>query len=298
MYGSPGAFRYLECAACGCLQLQDIPPDMAVWYPAHYCSFGLARLRSVPTWRRRLKALRTRMLLGEFGRGGRWFARALPLPPYAGWMARLRLGLDARILDVGCGSGHLLLRLQKDGFRSLVGLDPFIAETLAYPDGLTVRKQRIQDLEGEFDLIMLHHSFEHMDRPREMLAFLVRHLAQDGRLLIRIPLAGSYAWRKYGVSWANLDAPRHLFLHTPRSLSLLAAAAGMAIESVVYDSQYKQIALSEWLNLGGTMVDYDAWERSCYTAKDLRGFRRAARTLNARHDGDAASFVLVRAATR
>ena len=293
MYGAPGVFVYLECAACGCLQLQDIPADLAAWYPADYCSYGPARVRAVPAWRRRLKALRTRLLLGEFGRGGRRLALALSRPPYADWMQRLPLGLDARILDVGCGSGHLLLRLHKDGFRSLVGLDPYIAQTLVYP-GLTVHKQRIEDLTGDFDLIMLHHSFEHMDRPQEVLASLVHQLAPDGRLLIRIPLAGSYAWRKYGASWANLDAPRHLFLHTPSSLAHLAAGAGLAVESIVYDSQYKQIALSEWLSLGGTMADYEQRERTFYTARDLRGFKRAARALNARRDGDAAAFVLVR----
>lgn len=294
MYGVPGAFVYLECAACGCLQLQDVPPDMAAWYPADYCAYGRAKVRRLPAWRRRLKALRTRLLLGGFGRGGRWLARLLPLPPYGDWLQRLPLGLDARILDVGCGAGHLLLRLQRDGFRSLRGLDPFIAETLVYPGGLVVRKEPLADLRGEFDLIMLHHSFEHMDRPLEVLSTLVAHLAPDGRLLIRIPLAGSYAWRKYGASWANLDAPRHLYLHTPTSLALLAAAAGMAIESIVYDSQYKQIALSEWLSLGGTMKDYDEWERTCYSARDIRGFKRAARALNARRDGDAAAFILVR----
>ena len=293
MYGAAGVFSYLECAACGCLQLQNCPPDMAPWYPPDYCSYGPVKVRTVPAWRRSLKSLRTRMLLGVLGRGGRWLCRVLPFPPYGGWMQCLSLGLDARILDVGCGSGHLLLRLQRDGFRSLSGLDPYIAETLAYPGGLMVKKQPLEDLDGEFDLIMLHHSFEHMARPREVLSTLVAHLAQDGRLLIRIPLAGSYAWRKYGTSWANLDAPRHLFLHTPTSLALLAAAAGMAVESVSYDSQYKQIALSEWISLGGTMMDFDQREKTYFTAKDIRGFRRAARTLNARRDGDAAAFILV-----
>ncbi len=56
------------------------------------------------------------MLLGAFGRGGRWVGRLLPLSPYGDWLQRLPLGFDARILDAGYGSGHLLLRLQRDGF--------------------------------------------------------------------------------------------------------------------------------------------------------------------------------------
>lgn len=292
MYGVAGVFRYLECTACGCLQLQDIPQDMAAWYPMDYCSYGPAKVRSLPGWRRWLKAQRTRLLLGGYGRGGRWLSRLIPLPPFGGWMQGLPLGLDARILDVGCGAGHLLLRLQRDGFRSLQGIDLFIADHLTYPGGLKVRKQGIEDLAGEFDLIMLNHSFEHMDRPQEVLSNLARHLATDGRLLIRIPIAGCYAWRKYGVAWANLDAPRHLFLHTPYSLALLAATAGLEIVRTHYESQYKQIALSEWISLGGTMKTYEQRAKDYFTSADLRGFQRVSRELNARRDGDAAAFIL------
>ncbi len=104
-----------------------------------------------------------------------------------------------------------------------------------------VKKEPLANLGGEFDLIIRHHSFEHMDRPREVLSTLAAHLAPDGRLLIRIPLAGSCAWRKYGAFWANLDAPRHLYLHTPTSLARLAAGADMTIESIVYDLQYTRL---------------------------------------------------------
>ncbi len=295
MYGADGAFFYLECAACGCLQLLDIPADLGAFYPSDYCSFGRAKSKSITPWRRWLKSLRTRILLGHGGIAGRLLKPFFPLPPYGDWIQRLSMGLDARILDVGCGSGHLLLRLQKDGFSALAGIDPYLPERLEYPGGLVVNKQRIEALDGVFDLIMLHHSFEHMDHPREVLATLVQRLAPGGRLLIRIPLAGSYAWRKYGVSWANLDAPRHLFLHTPRSLSLLAALVDLRITATLFDSQYKQIALSEWISLGGTMADFDQGANAYFTSEDLSGFKRLARTLNAQRDGDSAAFILERA---
>ncbi len=295
MYGADGVFFYLECAACGCLQLLDIPADLGAFYPSDYCSFGRAKSKSIAPWRRWLKSLRTRMLLGQGGVAGRLLKPFIPLPPYGDWMQRLSMGLDARILDVGCGSGHLLLRLQKDGFSALAGIDPYLPERLEYPGGLVVNKQQIEALDGVFDLIMLHHSFEHMDHPREVLATLVQRLAPGGKLLIRIPLAGSYAWRKYGVSWANLDAPRHLFLHTPRSLSLLAASAGLRIAATLFDSQYKQIALSEWISLGGTMASFDQEANAYFTSEDLSGFKRLARALNAQRDGDCAAFILERA---
>ena len=53
---------------------------------------------------------------------------------------------------------------------------------------------------------------------------------------MRIPLAGSYAWRKYGVNWVALDAPRHLYLHTAESIQILASQAGFEVADVVYDA--------------------------------------------------------------
>ena len=38
---------------------------------------------------------------------------------------------------------------------------------------------------------------------------------------------GTWFWDSYGVDWWELDAPRHLFVHTPASIERLAAEAGL-----------------------------------------------------------------------
>jgi 2-polyprenyl-3-methyl-5-hydroxy-6-metoxy-1,4-benzoquinol methylase len=54
-------------------------------------------------------------------------------------MARqLNRGLRTRILDVGSGSGELLLFLRKKGFHHLMGIDAFIGRELIYDNGVRV----------------------------------------------------------------------------------------------------------------------------------------------------------------
>jgi 2-polyprenyl-3-methyl-5-hydroxy-6-metoxy-1,4-benzoquinol methylase len=77
---------------------------------------------------------------------------------------------------------------------------------------------------------MLHHSFEHMDNPCGVLKQIDKLLNPDGELLIRIPVSDSFAWRKYGVDWFQLDAPRHFFLHTTKSIALLAKNSGFVLK--------------------------------------------------------------------
>lgn len=91
------------------------------------------------------------------------------------------------------------------------------------------------ELEGEYDFVMLHHSLEHMSDQFAAFGHLRRLLKPSGKLLVRIPLAGGLAWRRYGVDWVQLDAPRHLYLHTERSIRVLADQTGLKVERVIYD---------------------------------------------------------------
>ena len=59
-------------------------------------------------------------------------------------------------------------------------------------------------------------------------------------IVIRIPIAGTHAWQTYGVDWVQLDAPRHLFLHTEDGMRSLAAGAGLQVTAVVHDSTAMQ----------------------------------------------------------
>jgi hypothetical protein len=76
-----------------------------------------------------------------------------------------------------------------------------------------------------------------MPLQHEALGSVRALLKENGTCLIRIPVVSSFAWQKFGVNWVELDAPRHLYLHSNDSIRLLAQRAGLELYKVVFDSQ-------------------------------------------------------------
>jgi SAM-dependent methyltransferase len=291
MFGTRDPFDYFECAECGCVQLMNPPADFAPYYPRDYYSFASA---AAPTsWKQRIRALRNRGTFAPRGLIDRALALAMPGPnPHARqWVSRTGATPNSRILDVGCGSGVLLRELAAAGFHRLLGVDPFIDGDLSYPDGVRVQRGTIDDVPGEFDLIMMHHSFEHMSEPAIVLAAVAKRLVRGGWALIRIPTASSWAWEHYREHWAQLDPPRHVFVHTVDSMTHLAKGAGLQLDAVVDDSTEFQFTASE-LNRRGQPLSTLS---SAFASSEMREFRRRARELNAQRRGDQAAFYLRKA---
>lgn len=230
MFGFRDQFEYLECGQCGCLQLLLPPKDLSRYYPRDYYSFQAHG--------RLMTFLRHRWSAFAYGKPSPigWLISVIYFPNRAlAAFRRLNPPKQARILDVGCGSGHLLLDLQHLGFDRLAGLDPFVERQLDYEGGLTVYRKQLDEFDGQFDIIMLHHAYEHMDNPLGVMNALSRLLKPGGSVILRIPVASSYGWKHYGVNWVNLDAPRHLFLHTTSSISHLAKQANLSIRQIIQE---------------------------------------------------------------
>lgn len=291
MFGWRDRFDYLECAHCGCVQLVAPPADMGRYYPAQYYSYAPARVKPVEGVAASVRAARSRHHLGESGLVGALIASVSKRPHYVGWLAGCGLALDSRILDVGCGAGGLLLKMRRDGFMNVAGMDPFIERDLVYENGVTVRRGTLDQLSGEYDFIMLHHSFEHMPEPARAMEQLRGHLAPSGYILLRLPVAGGHAWRKYRANWIGLDAPRHVFLHTPRSLALLAARAALCIEREFYDSGSRQFAGSEMMLRDIPLCEGER-RTDLFSAAQIEAFEQEAKALNSLRDGDCAGFYL------
>jgi SAM-dependent methyltransferase len=205
----------------------------------------------------------------------------------------------SRILDVGCGSGRFLLTLSGAGFRNLQGVDRYVERDIEYPGGLRILKGSLDDCQGEWDIIMFHHSFEHLPHPLETLKTATGLLAPNGTIVVRIPVVSSYAWERYGVTWVQLDAPRHFFLHSRKSMWRLAEAAGLSVDRVVDDSTEFQFLGSELyvrdipLRSEGTL-GLDA-KGSIFSLEEVQAFRRLAAELNVKGRGDQAAFYLKKA---
>jgi len=297
MFNSGEIFEYLECGYCGCLQITQIPEDLDRHYPNDgYYSYKPPKQNPLPAWMLHLRSARTRHLLGQKNAMGGILAFLTKNESvHFSWFRRGGLSLESSIVDIGCGAGELLLKLQREGFSNLQGADPFIREDIDYGNGVRILKQAPTELGGTFDFVMLHNSFEHMPDPKGTLAALHRLVSRDGTLLLRIPVADCYARRKYGIHWVQWDAPRHLYLHTVKSIHLLAEQAGFNVSEIVYDSSLFQFASESYLRsfshservgapTGKRLAPFSLEEREYFTAM--------ADELNRLHDGDSACFYL------
>lgn len=295
MFGLGDAFEYLCCNQCGCLQLNAQGINLSKYYPKNYYSLvAKAKKSRVIAWLERARNLYAVQRRGLFGRAILRLKPHLPLEA----MGRLKPALDENILDVGCGDGALLRSLHDLGFKSLTGVDPNITSDKFIDENLKIIKGDIGDVVGSYDLIMFHHSLEHISDQIRTLNQVERLLSPNGRCLIRIPVMDTFAWRHYGVNWAQLDAPRHLFLHTVLSIKLLADRAGFIVEPIIFDSNEFQFWGSECLSRSIPLIDAISGMPSPHAeiirSQNLRVWQKRARELNMLNDGDQACIVLQR----
>lgn len=298
MFGTRERFPYFECGACGCLQIAEIPRDPGKYYPAGY--YSLERRR--PGRRHPLRSflVRSRARYCLLGSNRLWGLRSKRYGSYE-WFKKTGTRFDSRILDIGCGSGRRLLEMAAEGFTNLTGQDVFLPESIDYGNGVRILKADLAALTGEYDLIMLHHSLEHMPAPATVLRETHRLLAPEGYVLIRIPVAAR-AWREYGADWVGIDAPRHLFIHTVASMKLLAERSGFETADVVFDSGALQFWASELIRRDLPLMETTAQgmrsRKSLFGRREMRRFKRRAAGLNRRGEGDAACFYLRRSKGR
>lgn len=301
MYGLRETFDYLECANCGCLQIRTIPNDLSKYYPESYWGFQKKRMQmeaqegALLAWLRRR---RTQYWMSTSRDPiGRLLAIKHDIPRHITWVRQAGLtALNAPILDVGCGLGDRLRTLRREGFTNLTGVDPFIEKDINYSNGIRIRKSSLYDMKGNYDFITLHHSFEHMPEPKAVLEKLHTLLNAQRVALIRIPVSDSYAWRSYGVHWAQIDAPRHFHLHTVKSMRHLAEQTGFDIVNVAYDADDFQFWGSEQYKHDIPLHDERSYmthpEQSMFTAEQINAYRAQARELNLSGEGDQACFYL------
>jgi SAM-dependent methyltransferase len=204
-------FRTTICRQCGLVWANPPPSRQAVrsYYSDEY--------------RQDYKGTRSRTLPQIYHAGRGALAR----------YARIRNLLRARdnILDVGCGGGELVYLLRRLGFEA-TGIEPdrSYSESARSELGLPVRTGFIQDLDfpkGTFNVILMYHVLEHVDRPIEILARLRQWLAEDGFLLVEVPNIE-----------ARHEAPitrfhvAHLFYYSPDTLRGMASAAGLGVREM------------------------------------------------------------------
>lgn len=301
MFGFRDEFLYFQCSNCDCLQIAEVPTNFRDYYPANYYSFQEVTAEITHGGIRnffRIKRNEAALLRG--GLLGKVLCKVYPFGQKTGPIdfdtLRDNISFKSKILDVGCGNGGLLHDLHFLGFKYLFGIDPFNGKETASDNPVRIGKMAIHDVDEVFDLIMFHHSFEHMPDPFETLAKVPSILSSNGICLIRIPVVPSYAWAKYGVNWVQLDAPRHLFLHSIKSMALLLEKAGLRLRRIIFDSTEFQFWGSEQYMRNIPLRSENSYGAkkavSNFSLSEIDEFRNRAKHLNTNKWGDQAAFYI------
>jgi len=285
-FGFGDKFEYVVCSNCKCIQIKTVPENIDKYYPKDYYSFAEPQF---PTKLNPLTSFLKKSLinhyLGNFDLPG-YFLSLFFEHPFP-WFRKKEVTFNSRILDVGTGTGRKLLSLRRSGFKQLTGIDPYISKDINY-NNLMVYKKNLSEIKGTYDCITLHHSFEHMPDPESVLGALEKLLDPNGVIIIRIPVADCYAWYKYGEFWVQLDAPRHFFIHTQKSIEILLQKTNMYLDEIVYDSNAHQFIMSEKYLRGQTLFMQD----NHFTKKEIHLFESQAIELNEEKKGDSACFYI------
>lgn len=250
MQGTKEEFIYFACGQCKCLQIEKIPENLGDYYGENYYSMQVEEFSDI----------------------------SFDVP----------VASMSKVLDVGCGAGAWLLQKAALGWGNLYGCDPFLEHDRNYGDRVQIRSCSIHEMEGTgtFDIIQMSDSFEHMTDPLEALRSARRLLKDDGILYMTIPTWPNVAFDKYGTHWYQLDAPRHLFLHSKESLNYLAKAAGMVVFDRKYNSNYGQFVRSFFYQHGIAYWEQKSFVAEHFSKRELEKLERESDSANEREYGD------------
>lgn len=301
MFGTQEEFEYFQCKSCDCLQILDIPADMSRFYPQNYYSFDASHAEYSSNLIQDF-FVSQRCKAALFGKD-KWLNRLLR--PFVAFPSELyEFGALLKqcnlrdfyepILDVGCGTQPFrLAAFKKLGFKNLLGIDPFIQENAMF-QGVPVLKRDLSEADGRFSLVMFHHSLEHISSQRETLELAWKLLEKGGVCLVRVPLVSSALWEKYGVNWVELDAPRHLYLHSEESISKLGEMVGFKLTNVIFDTEAWELIASEQYAEGIPLRADNSYfvtpEASMFSVDQVKAFEHEAAQLNADKRAGRAAF--------
>lgn len=139
---------------------------------------------------------------------------------------------DARILEVGCGSGALVGAMTREGYTNLTGLDlAALAVDTANRAGLAnvVQMDGSQTDFGDesFDCIIASDVLEHIMDEQKALAEWMRVLRPGGLLLCFVP-AFAFLWSDHDVE------NRHYRRYSRSMLESCVVEAGYEVERIGY----------------------------------------------------------------
>ncbi len=138
---------------------------------------------------------------------------------------------SARILEIGCGTGHNFDMLRQFGRLDAIEVDDQARNLASSRLGHAVSAAPLPDLpgiaDGSYHLVALLDVLEHIDEDLASLRSIARKLAPGGKILLTVP---AYPWM-----WSAHDvAHHHKRRYSKKALEAVVREAGLQADVLTY----------------------------------------------------------------
>lgn len=152
----------------------------------------------------------------------------------------------ARVLEIGCGTGHNLAMLSEFGEVDALELDEEARGVAESRLGRSVMSAPLPELAGvaesHYDLIGAFDVIEHIDDDRAALASIASRLKPGGKLVVTVP-AHQWMWSAHDV------VNHHKRRYSKRALRQLIEGSPLRLEAIGYfNSLLFPVAVAERLS--------------------------------------------------
>lgn len=164
------------------------------------------------------------------------FILAWELSPYDKFISKI-VKQGRKLLDVGCGYGDFLVKMQKTDW-DVYGIEPF-------SDAVKVGRKRIGEyriLKGElpkikfrsknFDVVTLWHVLEHLPNPSIYISKIHTLLNKKGYLVVEVPNLDSFLLSIFGNNYNWLSTTEHVFIYSKKGVKKLLKDNGFSVLQV------------------------------------------------------------------
>ena len=164
----------------------------------------------------------------------------------------------AKLLEIGCGTGHNLSMLAEFGDVDALELDDQARELAQSRVGRALMSSPLPELEGvkrrHYDLIGAFDVIEHIDDDRASIASIAARLKPAGKFIMTVP-AHPWMWSSHDVT------SHHKRRYSKRALKQLIEASPLKLEAIGYfNSLLFPVAVVERLSTKRRSDNYvDLW---------------------------------------
>ncbi|MDA1329730.1 MAG: class I SAM-dependent methyltransferase [Chloroflexi bacterium] len=147
---------------------------------------------------------------------------------------------SGKVLEVGCGLGHLLQRLTGQYEVHGVDVNEWALEQSRnnVPQGhFALRSAEDLSLyeDSTFQIVIAKHVTEHLPNPEKAIQEIGRVLAPGGIFVMGTPNTDSPMHARKGKTWVGYQDPTHISLHSPTEWLAMLNAAGLKERKVFSD---------------------------------------------------------------